>query len=80
MSILPIKIIPPPPPRNSDKYTPRKKKTIHRKVRHIEENHDEGTYNLVRNNESSLYTGFVIRREFVRDSAKSKGSYNFVIP
>ena len=46
---------------------------IHRKVRHIEENHDEGTYNSVRNNESSLYTGPVIRREFVRGSAKSKG-------
>ena len=60
---------------------------IHRKVRHIEEKHDEGTYNSVRNNESSLYTGdslytgFVIRREFVRGSAKSKGArYIFVIP
>ena len=29
----------------------------------------------------SLYTGFVIRREFVRGSAKSKGArYIFVIP
>ena len=52
---------------------------IHRKVRHIEENHDEGTYNSVRNNESSLYMGFVIQREFVRDSAKSKGPDIFLL-
>ena len=42
---------------------------IHRKVPHIEENHDEGTYNLVRNNKSSLYTGFVIYKiRYIRDS------------
>ena len=52
---------------------------IRRKVRHIEENHDEVTYNSVRNNESSLYTGFVIRREFVRGSAKSKGPDIFLL-
>ena len=45
---------------------------IYRKVRHIKENHDEGTYNLVFNKESLFYTGFVIPREFVRGSAESK--------
>ena len=35
------------------------------KVRYIEGISDEGTRNLVRNNESSLYRGFVIQREFI---------------
>ena len=34
------------------------------KVRYIESIRDEGTRNLVRNYESSLYQGFVIQREF----------------
>ena len=52
---------------------------IHRKVRHTEENQDEDSYNSVCNNESLLYTGFVIRREFVRGSAKSKGPDIFLL-
>ena len=52
---------------------------IYRKVRHIEENHDEGTYNSVPNNESSSYTGFVIPGRFVRDSAESKGPDIFLL-
>ena len=52
---------------------------IHRKVCHTEENHDEDSYNSVCNNESSLYTGFFIRREFVRGSAKSKGPDIFLL-
>ena len=52
---------------------------IYRKVHNIEENHDEGKYNSVRNNESSLYTGFVIPSEFIRGSAESKGPDIFLL-
>ena len=52
---------------------------IYRKVCCIEENHDEATYNLVCNNKSSLYTGFVIPWEFVRGSAESKGPDIFLL-
>ena len=52
---------------------------IYRKVFHIEENHDEGTNTSVPNNESLLYIGFVIKREFVGGLAESKAPDIFLL-
>ena len=50
---------------------------IYRKVRHIKGNQDEGSYHSVRNNESLLYMGFVIPREFVWGLEESKAQTYF---